>query len=64
MPEDTAEIWLNVNLSGTGQLWLDDFSLELWTEGADELTTLTKPSASSSAASRRCSTSAYLLPPG
>ena len=43
VPEDTAEIWLNVNLSGTGQLWLDDFSLELWTEGADELTTRRSP---------------------
>ncbi|MGI6081718.1 MAG: DUF4962 domain-containing protein [Limnochordia bacterium] len=36
VPEGTAEIWLNINLSGTGELWLDDFSLEPWAGGTED----------------------------
>jgi hypothetical protein len=37
VPVDTAEIWLNINLSGTGSFWIDDFSMELWKGSAEEL---------------------------
>lgn len=35
VPADTAELWLNINLGGTGRLWIDEVTVEPW-QGSDE----------------------------
>jgi hypothetical protein len=31
IPDETAELWLNINVSGSGVLWVDDITVEPWT---------------------------------